>query len=287
MAIYAQRMLICGLLCFWFGLGGQFDAYAQSSPKIPTPLTIAISDQYPPFMVLAPNGEPSGLLVEMWRLWSKTTNTSIRFHASDWPGTLDSLQNGQADIHSGLFRSESRAKWNAFSDPIHEIKTGLFFKTNDLSPRPLQAMGGRTVGAIGGFYQLDYLRENYPDIRTKAYPDGQALVLGLLNTEVDAILNEIPAVEADVARFALRGSVTHGDEIAFSNLLFAGIKKGNRDLMELINSGFESIPIKDLTRLEDLWLPDPDSHFYLSPEAGPQLAPQEERWLARHPVIRM
>ena len=277
----------CGLFILLAVFLGSFDAHSEDGVKSEKPLTIAISGDYPPFTVLEPSGEPTGLLVEMWKLWSKATGTPIHFRVSDWQGTLDGLRSGEADIHSGLFRSESRTEWMGFSEAIHEIKTGLFFKTNGTPPQPLQMMGGQSVGTVEGYYQHEYLRENYPDILTKTYPDGQSLVLGLLKGEVDAILNETPAVQADVARFAVRGSVTHGDEIAFSNSLLAGVRKGDGKLLNRINEGFERVSKSELSRLEKLWLPNPEDHFFSDTEGKVTLTPQEEKWLSDHPIIHM
>ncbi|MBF0448095.1 MAG: transporter substrate-binding domain-containing protein [Magnetococcales bacterium] len=282
-SVSGRAFLVCIILLGFFISSDAAAVDAQTEK----PLTIAITGDYPPFTVVAPNGEPTGLVVEMWRFWSKITGIPIQFRITDLQGTLEGLRSGEADIHSGLFRNKSRAEWMAFSEPIHEIKTGLFFKTNGPPPRPLDAMVGSTVGTVKDYYQQDYLLKNYPDIIVKPFKDGKELVLALLNGEVDAILNEIPAVEADLARFALRGSLTHGNEIAFSNLMFAGVLKGKDELINLINDGFSKIPVKDLALLESLWLPDPDSRFIAGPDGDIHFTPQEEKWLADHPVIRI
>ena len=258
-------------------------ADAQTSAA---PLTIAIDANYPPFSVVSPTGEATGLLVEMWRLWSETTGMPIIFRWSNWSGTLDALRDGSADIHFGLFESARRAERMLFSEPIHEIKTALFFTADGPPPKPLEEMAGKRIGAIDGFYHLQYLKDNYPDIQPVAYRDSRDLVLGLLKGEIDAILNEVPATDAALAHFGLRGLFVRGTDIAFSNQVVGAVLKGRNELLQKINEGFRAIPTERLAALEARWLQDLDSRFYVGGE-GIELTQDEEAWLDAHPVIRL
>ena len=98
--------------------------YPQTGER--SALTIAIDQNYPPFSVVTFDGRPSGLLVAMWRLWSEATGIPVAFTASDWPGTLEALKKGKADIHSGLFRSEERrdirVSWTQWSREVNNGK---------------------------------------------------------------------------------------------------------------------------------------------------------------------
>ena len=77
-------------------------------------LVLAIDRNYPPLCFMSRDGKPQGLFVDIWKLWAKKTNTKIDFSPSDWAGTLEALNVGEADIHVGLFESPERAKWLDF-----------------------------------------------------------------------------------------------------------------------------------------------------------------------------
>ncbi len=64
-------------------------------------LVLAIDRNYPPLCFMSRDGKPQGLFVDIWKLWAKKTNTKIDFSPSDWAGTLEALNVGEADIHVG------------------------------------------------------------------------------------------------------------------------------------------------------------------------------------------
>jgi len=269
--------IILGLCCFHSSVKAETDKKK--------PLVIAISQAYSPFTVISPTGKPTGIFVEMWRLWSKQTGMPIEFLVNDWSGSLQALRDGRADVHSGLFINDKRAEWMDFSDPIHEIQTSLFFRGTDEANRSLNDMNGKKVGAIKGFYQLQYLIDNYKNIKAVSFPDGQSLILGLLKGEVDAILNENVMVETDLASFAIRGDVTRGIQAVFSNHVVAAVRKDRRELLPVIKAGFDKLPIKQMTNVEKRWLPSPDDRFYERLLMAKKFTPEEEGWIRENPAV--
>ncbi len=250
------------------------------------PLVIAIAENYPPFSVTAPNGDNTGLLVEMWRLWSETTGTPVRFRASDWAGTVEAVRNGDADIHFGLFRNDERARWMDFSDPIHEIRTAVYFHAGRQDPVPLSQLAGRKVGVVRGSHQSRFLRETYPDLTVVDLEDGDAVMLALLADRVDAVVHEVPSANIELARTGLYGTAVRGEESIFSNFVHAGVRQGRGDLVARIDQGFRAIPTTRLAELERRWIPQEENWFYVGADGKIQLTNAEEAWLAAHPVIR-
>jgi ABC-type amino acid transport substrate-binding protein len=225
------------------------------------PVSIAITDNYPPFTVIDPIGEPRGLLIDMWREWSKATGTPIEFQATSWADTLKAVRSGEADIHSGLFKNAERSEYLDFSEPIHEIKTGVFFKAGG-ELVPLDRLAGEKVGTIEDTYQHRYIQENLSGLNVVGYPSGEDLALALLKGEIRAAVSEVPAMRATLARLGLQGAVERHRDIVFSNQLFTAVKKGRSDLLEKINEGFRAILPTALAKIERLWLPDINDHFY-------------------------
>ncbi len=125
-------------------------------------LKVAIDSTYSPFTMVLPASDPTGLFVDIWRLWSEETGVSLEFIVSDWPGTLQNLRDGQADVHSGLTVNEQRAKWMDFSQPIHKINTSLFFRADEKKCLALDEMSGKRVVALKESYQLHSLSDKDP-----------------------------------------------------------------------------------------------------------------------------
>jgi len=263
-------------------------ATAQTpAPAAPQPqqITVALNVGYPPFSVLLPNGEPTGLLPDMWRLWGRTTGTTVHFKTGSLTESLADLKSGQADIHAGLFRNESRAKWALFSDPIHEITTSVYFLNGGSSSPRLSKITGERVGAVASSYQERYLRENYPDIVVVGFKNNKAAVTALLNGEIRAVFTEEPSAEATMGMLGLRGALQQGDEKFDGNFVHAVVRKDSSDLLRLINDGFRKIPREQLANLEERWLPNPGARYYSSGARRVILSEDEKTWIKNHSEI--
>jgi ABC-type amino acid transport substrate-binding protein len=95
------------------------DANASEADEIKSSsqdaLVIVVQSNYPPFSQNHINGHPAVMFVDIWKLWSKKAGHEVTFRISDWVGTLAALKNGDADIHAGLFYSETRDQWMDYS----------------------------------------------------------------------------------------------------------------------------------------------------------------------------
>ena len=248
-------------------------------------LIIAIDRNHPPMSLMGPNGEPSGLLVEMWQLWSKTTGTKIKFRASSWVDTLEAMKSGEADIHSGLIKSEERSEWLSFADPIHKANTALFFHNSDL-PVPLSKLSTSKIGVMGNSYQEQYLRTNEPDTQIIPYSNGANMILDLLKRKIKAILHETTTVEAELNRMGFPRGVKQAPDVMFSKTIHGAVLNENRTLIKRINKGFSAIPFSELAELEARWIPKKSNRFYQKGTEAVLLTSTEKEWIAAHPVIR-
>ena len=203
-------------------------------------LIIAMDRNFPPLTMLDTQGNPSGLLVEMWQLWSQKTQKPIVFRPSSWEESVNAVKHGEADIHSGIFKNEDRAQWMDFSLPVYRSQTALFFKKSD-PEFSLKELADYRVGVLSGSYQASYLARHFPKIQPIAQSDGEALIFSLLKGEVAAIFHETMAVEADLNRMGLSGELRKGSKSVINNAIHAGVAKQNKKLPALINEGFSAI----------------------------------------------
>lgn len=261
-------------------------------------LTIAVDEAYPPFSVRGPDGQPVGLLIDVWKLWSETTNIPIQFVVSDWAGTLESLRSGEADLHFGLFKSTERAEWMAFSKPLYTIQTGLYITNEKTSETSLKALNGQKVGSVHGTYQASFIRENHSEIELVEFPSTQDLLMNLLNGNMEALIFENASVEAELARHGWQGLVKQIGPPLFSNLVHAAVKKEKVGLLNKVNHGFDRIPRDALASLERHWIADSAQRYYSNSKKADTaeisaktnqvaLTTEERAWIKNHPLFRV
>lgn len=264
----------------------------SSGGRDPNTIVVAIDRNYPPFSLLGPDGKPTGMMVEFWRQWSQATDTPINFMPSSWAETIEALKSGVADIHFGLFRNSERETWMDFSKPLHEIETGVYFRANEMVPNPLSKLTGKRVAVMSGSYQESYLKNHHPELQLVSLPDGESLIIALLKGAVDAIVDEIPTVEANLSHLQLKGTLVKSKEALFANTMHAGVRKERKDLVARIDAGFAAIPVMRLSEIESRWITNPDDRYYgVTDDATAQdkvsLTMAEEDWLETHNTLRV
>ena len=240
--------------------------------------TITFDQTNIPFSFLLPDGEPTGLYVDFWKLWSQENNIKITFLPLNFDESIEAIKNGQADFHAGLFSSEERSQWAVFSLPIHRVDSGVYFRNRNTTPPKLSEMTSHRVSVEANIFQEDYLREHYPHLNIVTFTDPQQAINDLLNQKIDAIFSEIPYLDAQIAKIGVRGVFTIGESKVATNEVHALLLKKNAHFLKPINKGINNIPVDKIIRLEKQWLPDVRPYFS-DHHSLKSLSIQQRQWL--------
>jgi len=215
-------------------------------------LVIAVADNYPPLSTVGADGKLHGYLIDLWRKWSAVTGRKIRFRPSSWRETLEAVKNGEADLHSGLYRSTQRSSWLDFSEPLLPIDSALYQKIDARAPLSPQEHDTRRIGVVNASYQAKHLSQRYPTLQLVSYPDVDALTVALLRDEVDAIFCEKPTMESVMHRFGVQGVIRGGKTLLTKNSR-VGVEKGNTLLLKLVNKGLQAISPDEYRTIRKRW----------------------------------
>ena len=78
-------------------------AETMTDDTIPDKLIIAYNVSNPPLKFKDKNETAAGILIDLWRLWSKKTGISVEFREALFEETIQMVSTGEADLHAGLF----------------------------------------------------------------------------------------------------------------------------------------------------------------------------------------
>ncbi|MFT6752797.1 MAG: signal transduction histidine kinase/ActR/RegA family two-component response regulator [Candidatus Azotimanducaceae bacterium] len=248
-------------------------------------LTVVSTELNVPFSFRLPDGTPTGLYIEFWKLWSATNGIPIRFVLVPFEEGLQLIKQKNT-LHVGLFRNEEREQWADFSLPIHNVQTGIIYAPSISKKTKLRELDGIKVSTERFTFQESYMRDNYPDLGQSTYNNFDDAFNQLLNNDVQAVIDELPRVFAHLAKKGLSGVFTISEEIIVSNNVFALIAQGQPKLLARINAGIENIPVNKLIELEKKWLPTFDP-FFSDGSSLASLTLAERKWLQQLPPLRL
>ncbi len=229
------------------GYGGPFfsTAWAES-------LTIACYKDYRPYSYVNAEGKTEGVLIDFWRLWGQRNHVEISFIPGHLAQGLERIQKGEADIMIGLFRSEERAAFLDFSNPMMDVHTNLYVR-QDMEITTVEELTDKTpVGVIKDDFVVSHLNSRYPNVKMRTFPGSEAVVKAALGGKINAYALDFPnaifllAEHDSLTRFRILKTL-------YTEKLRAAVAKGNAPLLAMVNKGIKSVSKEEIEELYAKW----------------------------------
>jgi ABC-type amino acid transport substrate-binding protein len=215
-AIMVRKAIIILLLTLVTSVAVKI-AYGELKPSVSRPsfkkVIIANCVDSVPFHYNDEDGHPVGMLIDLWHLWSEKTGIQIEFKSSAWPGTLEMVRDGEADIHAGCFYSEERDKYLDYAAALRSCDTHFFFHDSIFGLKTLHDLIGFKIGVIEKDYAVDYLNQELPEATLAEYPSNEALFDAVERGEVRVFVYDTPATLYYLSKKGLRERSWQRDDL--------------------------------------------------------------------------
>lgn len=260
--------------------------WALKDDRITKSIKVAVSMDYAPFSFPDENGNPQGLLVDMWRLWGQKTGFAVQFVTDNWTNTLKDVETGAADIHSGLFFTNERSRYMSFSRMFYTVESKIFYNEKLRNFSSVKDLQGKVVGANRNSFQELYLKEHFPDMKIVSFDYSTSMVEAAENNLIDAFIEESVSLKANYQVLGKAFNNKELPDVSFTEDMMAGVTKAKPELLVLVNQGLEEISRAEWKQLEEKWIADPRDRVFKMPESL-NLNDSEKAWIAQHPVLRI
>ena len=219
------------------------------------PISTAYCIDCVPFQFQDENGEPAGLIIDIWRLWSERTGIEIDFRPGLWDETLRMVIEGQAEAHAGLFYSEHRAPYLEYGSYLTTTETHFFIKKGLPPVENVADLAAYRVGVLAFDYVERFLEERLPT--------GTVIVFESYDMIMDALRNgQLHVFAADTATgiyHLQKAGLGYSFEYPKDSPLYetdwlAATAKGDKDLIQIINQGLAMITKAERREIESRWI---------------------------------
>ncbi|OQX48869.1 MAG: hypothetical protein B0D87_03450, partial [Candidatus Sedimenticola endophacoides] len=162
---------------------------AVSAPATDEPhLTIAYRSDTWPYQFTNQQGEPDGLIVDMWRLWAEKSSTPVRFVAGDEQATYAMLHDGRADLLASAWTGMDTARHFEHGAPLVEFEHYLYADAGLPGLASLRDALPYRIGVTRGSYLEYWLHANAPGAAVAVYRDYRTLLGAVERGEVKLFL---------------------------------------------------------------------------------------------------
>ncbi len=267
----------------------QRQAEAAESGK-PDRISIAYCVDCVQFHFQDKDGNAAGLIIDMWRLWSKRTGIAIDFKAATWEETLKMVGEGRADAHAGLFFNEERAKFLEYGTSLTKTDTQFFVHKSLPGIEKMENLTAYKVGVLSGDYVEGFLKKKLPPENIVGFESYEAIMEALRDGKLQVFAADTPTGVFHLQKAGL-GYVFEApaSKPLYTQKWFVAATKGNVDLIKVINAGMALVSNEERREIERRWasISDPGSLDTEKEEKRLNLTVQERQWLADYPVIRV
>ncbi len=198
-------------------------------------------------------GEPRGLVIDLWREFGRYTGTTIEFRLTDWRNTLELVRTGEADVHGGLFESPARDVYLDFSDQMQIPLASRLFVSNKLKVSSMDDLDNIQVAMTHNGFAQEYIDGKYPLIIKHLYPNSKEVVEAAVAGEVLAFVTDYPAAMYFLHKLGSPDRF-HVADTLYTKRLQAAVSDGNTELLDFISNGFAQLPREEFNRITQKWI---------------------------------
>lgn len=247
---FCPKSIQCFILCFAF----VFLLVVWLPSSHAEELINAVCDyNYPPFQFADNATRPRGYDVELLTLIADEMNFQLKTQCLRWLEAQQQVLSEKADLISGMTYTEPRSVLFDFSKPTLKISFVLFLrKENSGLERLDQLEGSRIAVQKGGV--AEFLVAKYPNINPVILDDTINGIEALKERSVLAFLGNKVVGEYLIKKHEIK-DIVQSDASVYVQDYGIAVKKGNTELLELLNEGIQRLEQKGAIKaLQEKWL---------------------------------
>ncbi len=260
-------------------------------------LSIVYSSDYPPYTGISPLGEAQGLLIDVWRLWSKQTGINVEFISREIHEAIELVADQKADVLFAFTNNIKVSKDTLFSKPIYSGESRVYLHNkikghdgeNILSLTQLsQEVDQHSLG----LWHLSTLKKQliaqFPKLNIHYFNSATTMLMAAERGEISGFFGLSNIVNARLVERNLQHSFYSLNEPVINIPISPVLHVQNKKLLQIINDGFSQLDINDLIKIEKKWLSGNSNETYYRKQArNVFLNEAEEAFISDHKKINL
>ncbi|NVN89820.1 MAG: transporter substrate-binding domain-containing protein [Desulfuromonadales bacterium] len=217
----------------------------------PSSIRVVMDDNYPPFVFRDGSGTLRGILVDQWRLWEQKTGIRTDISAMDWEEAQRRMQAGEFDVIDTIFKTEQRLKSYDFTAPYQKIDVPIFFDKNINGISDAASLKGFVVAAKKGDAAVDILKQQGVD-NLLLFNSYEAVIKVAKEHKVAVFVVDKPAALYFLYKYGILDRFRQSAPLNVG-YFHRAVKKGDAELLKVVESGFGKISTDELKQIETTW----------------------------------
>jgi polar amino acid transport system substrate-binding protein len=222
----------------------------RPKPEMPgmTRLRFVTDSDYPPFHYFDEEGVLTGFNVDLARAICEALSVECEVNPVDWEDLFKNLDDGEADAAIASIRIDAESLKRADFTSRYYATPGRFIarKDNDLKDVRPETVEGRKIGVLKGTGHEAFLKQYFSAAELVPFGTSDEAQTALKAGDIDFVFGDgvgltfwLNGVTSD-ACCEFRGG-PYFDTKFFGEGVGIAVKKGNRQLVEILNYALEQV----------------------------------------------
>jgi len=221
----------------------------------PDRIRIVMDDNYPPYAFKDGQGRLQGIIVDQWQLWAKKTGIRVELTGMDWADAQRRMEAGEFDVIDTIFHNEKRELIYDFTKPYARIDVPLYFHADISGIRGPADVMGFQVGAKAGGNVLSFLnKQGVTNIAE--YPSYENIIEAAAAGKLKVFTVDKPPALYFMHKLGISSQFRETVPM-YSGEFHRAVAKGNRELLALLEKGFDQITPAEYAAIDRVWLGSP------------------------------
>lgn len=207
-----------------------------------------------PYESFDENGMYIGVAADYHEILSHLTGLKYDIiHTNSWNETMELARNGKCDLLSILNKTPDRVSYLDFSDPYINSPSVFVTRENDIFINDIKDLKGQTLAIVKGYMVDEYVRSEHPEIN-RIYVNNIKEALSMVSKgQVFATIGSLLEMSYNITQMGLVNLKMTGDA-EFNFALSIGVRKGEKELLSIINKALSKIDREDRNEILNKWI---------------------------------
>lgn len=208
---------------------------------------------WPPFVYLTEDKTLDGISPEFLEQVRKLTGINFEFvYLETWNQVITHIQRKNISLVLATIATPERDWFADFSDPYYTSKMAVITGPEYSYIQSLDELHGKTVAAPKGYYSVNYLQANHPQINIRLVDSRDQAFAAVFNGEVDAYLGSLAVAIYQLKNSPFTTLKISGSFDVISEVRFM-VAKGNPELVSILNKALKNIPAHNKRVIINSW----------------------------------
>ncbi|MDP2941227.1 MAG: transporter substrate-binding domain-containing protein, partial [Candidatus Omnitrophota bacterium] len=214
---------------------------------------IGVDPAWPP-VEMVQDGIYIGMGADYARLLEKRLGVNMRLVPGlSWPEVLEKARLGELDVLPMPVKSPEREAYLNFTQVLVSLPTVIITRSDRGDISGIDELAEKKVSVAESYAVHEWLKENYPKITLRPYPDVERSLQAVAFGEVDAYIGDLASTTYAINRLGLVNLKVSGNT-PYTELICMGVRKDWPELIPILNKAIAGISSRERAKIRDKWI---------------------------------